>query len=142
VEDIEVGVLNPSLVEIGRGEGSSVKGGGVFPIALPMNADKMSVFVDAPVTDISGGLCLSFFVKEDNGIEMRLSTVILYPPFARVVRVLKIASKWGGEANRLRGRSGSGGGRLVLSEANGFITVDTVVIHVWLSEVKNARDEK
>ena len=142
MEDVEVGVFDSSLVEIGRGEGSSVKGGGVFLIALAMNTDKMSIFVDTSVTDISGGFCLSFLVKEDNGIEVRLSTVIPYPPFARVVGVLKVASKWGGKANRLRGGSGSGDGRLVLSEADRFVTVDTVIIHIRLSEVKNVRNEK
>jgi len=78
VEDIEVSVLNSSLVKIGRGEGLSMKGGGVFPIALVMNTDKMSIFIDTPVTNISGGFRLSFLVKEDNGIEVRLSTVIPY----------------------------------------------------------------
>ena len=142
MEDVKVSVLNSSSVEVGRGEGSGMKGGGVFPIALATNADKMSVFIDTPVADVLGGFCLSFLVKEDDGIEVRLSTVIPYPPFARVVRVLKVASKWGGKANRLRGRSGSGDSRLVLSEADRFITINTVVIHVQLSEVENARNEK
>ena len=142
MEDVEIGVLDPCSIEIGRGEGSSMKGGGVFLIALATNADKMSIFIDTPVTDISGGFCLSFLVKEDDRVEVRLSTVIPYPPFARVVGVLKVASKWGGEANRLRRGSGSSDSRLVLGEANRFITVDTIVIHVWLSEVKDARDKK
>ena len=142
VEDIEVGVLDSSLVEIGRGEGSSVKGGGIFSIALAMNADKMSIFVDTPVADVLGGFRLSFLIKEDDGVEVRLSTVVLYPSFTRVIGVLKVTSKWGGKVNRLRGGSGSGDSRLVLSEANRFITVDTVIIHVQLSEVENTRDEK
>ena len=142
VEDIEVSVLDPSSVEIGRGEGSSMKGGGIFPIALAMNADKISILVDTSVADILGGFCLSFLVKEDDGVEVRLSTVIPYPPFARVIGVLKVASKWGGKANRLRRGSGSGDGGLVLSEADGFVTVDTVVIHVRLSEVENTRNEE
>jgi len=142
VEDIEVGVLDSSSVEIGRGEGSSVKGGGIFPIAFVTNADKMSIFVDAPVADILGGFRLSFLVKEDDGVEVRLSTVVLYPSFARVIGVLEVASKWGGKVNGLRRGSGSGDGRLVLSEADRFVTVDTVVIHVWLSEVENARNKK
>ena len=102
----------------------------------------MGVFVNAPITDILGSLCLPFFVEEDDGVEVRLSAVVPYPPFARVIRVLKVASKWGGKVNRLRGGSGSGDSGLVLSEADGFVTVDTIVIHVQLSEVKNARDEE
>jgi len=142
VEDIEVSVLNSNLIEIRRGKGLSVKGGGVLLIALAANADKVSVFVDTPVADVLGGFCLSFLIKEDNGVKMRLSTVILYPPFSRVVGVLKVTSKWGSKANGFRRGSGSGDGMLVLSEADRFVTVDTVVIHVWLSEVKNARDEE
>jgi len=142
MEDVEVSVLDSSSVKIGRGEGSSMKGGGVFPIALATNANKMSIFIDTPVTNISGDFCLSFLVKEDNGIEVRLSAVIPYPSFTRVVGVLKVASKWGGKANRLRRGGGSGDGRLVLSEVDRFVTVDTVVIHVQLSKVENARNEK
>jgi len=119
-----------------------VKGGGVFLITLAMNADKMSIFIDAPVTDILGSFRLSFLVKEDNGIEVRLSAVIPYPPFSGVVGVLKVTSKWRSKANRPRGGGGSGDSRLVLSEAGGFVTVDTVVVHVRLSEVENVRNEK
>ena len=93
VEDVEIGILDSSSIEIGRGEGLSMKGGGVFPIALTMNTDKMGIFVDASVTDILGGLCLSLLVKKDNRIEVRLSSIIPYPSFTRVVRVLKVASK-------------------------------------------------
>jgi len=142
VEDIKVSVLNSSSVEIGGGEGSSVKGGGVFLITLVTDADEMSVFVDSPVTDISGSFRLPFLVKEDNGIEVRLSAVVPYPSFTWVVRVLKVASEWGGKANRLRGGSGSGNSRLVLSKADRFVAIDTVVLHVRLSEVKNARNEE
>jgi len=142
MENIEIGVFDPSSVKIGRGEGSSMKRGGVLSIALAVNADKMSVFVDTPVADIPGHFHLSFLVEEDDGVEVRLSTVIPYPPFARVVRVLKVASKWWGETNGLRGGSRSGDGGLVLSEADGFVTVDTVVIHVRLSEVENTRNEE
>jgi len=142
MEDVEVSVLNSSSVEIRRGKCSSMKGGGVFLITLMANADKMGIFVDASVTDVLGSLCLSFLVEEDNGVEVGLSTIIPHPPFTRVVGVLKVASEWGGEANRLRGGSGSGDGRLVLSKADRFVTVNAVVIHVRLSEVENARDEE
>jgi len=142
VEDVEVSIFDPSTVEIGRGEGPSVEGGRVLVGTLATNTDQMSVFVDTPVTDVLSSLCLSFLVEEDDGVEVRLSSIILHPPFTRVVGILKVASKWGGKVNRLRGGSGSGDGRLVLSEADRLITVDAVVIHVRLGEVKNTRDEK
>ena len=31
---------------------------------------------------------------------------------------------------------------MVLSEADGFIAVDTIVAHIWFGEVENAGDEK
>ena len=130
MEDIEVSVFDSSPVKIGGGEGSSMKGSGVVSIALAMNADKMSILVDTSVTDISSSLRLSFLVKEDDRVKVRLSTIIPYPPFARVVRILKVTSKWGGKTNRLRRGSGSGDGRLVLGKADRLVTVDTIVIHV------------
>ena len=63
----------------------------------------MSIFVNTPVTDILGSLRLPFLVEEDNGVKIRLSPVILHPPFSGVVRILKVASKWGSQADRLRG---------------------------------------
>ena len=142
MEDVEIGIFDSSVIEVRGREGSSVKGSGVLLITFMMNTNKISAFVDTPVADVLGSFCLSFLVKEDNGIEMRLSTVILYPPFARVIRVLKVASEWWSKMDRLGRRSGSSDGRLVLSEVNRFITVDTVVIHVRFGEVKNTRDEE
>ena len=142
MENIEVGVLDSSSVEIWRGESLSVKGSGIFPIALAANTDKMSILVNTSVADVSSDLRLPFLVKEDNRVEMRLSTIILYLSLTRMVGVLKVASKWRGKANGLRGGGGSGNSRLVLSEVNGFVTIDAVIIHVQLSEVENMRDEE
>ena len=63
----------------------------------------MSVFIDAPVTDILGSFRLPFLIEEDNGVEVRLSPVVPHPPFTRVVGILKITSKWGGKTDRLGG---------------------------------------
>ena len=102
MEDVEVSIFDPSAIEIGRGEGPSMKGGRIFTSPFAANAHQMSVFVNAPVANILGSLCLSFFIEEDDGVEVRLSSVILYPPFTRVIGILKVASKWGSKADRLR----------------------------------------
>jgi len=39
VEDVEISVFDPSMIEIGRGEGLSVKGGRIFAITLAVNAN-------------------------------------------------------------------------------------------------------
>jgi len=103
VEDVEIGVFDPSVIEIGGGESLSMKGGGVFASALAANANQMSVFVNAPVTDILGSLRLSFLVEEDDRVKVGLSSVIPYPPFTRVVGILKVTSEWGSKTDRLRG---------------------------------------
>jgi len=102
MEDVEVSVFDPSAIEIGREEGPSMKGGRVFMSTLMANANQMSIFINAPVTDILGGFCLPFLIEEDDRVKVRLSPVILHPPFTRVVGILKVASKWGGKADRLR----------------------------------------
>jgi len=142
VKDVEISVFDSNTVKIGRRKGLSMKGGRILLVTLATNADKVSVLIDAPVTDIAGSLRLSFLVKEDNGVEVRLSTIILYPSFARMIGVFEVTSEWGGKANRLRGGSGSGNSRLVLGEANGLVAVDAIVGHVWFGEVKDVWYEK
>jgi len=139
VEDIEVGVLNPSAVEIGGRERPSMEGGRVLASALAPNTDEVSVLVDTPITDVLSSLRLPFLIEEDDGVEVGLSTIVPYPPFTRVVGVLEVAGKWGSNANRLRGGCGLSDGRLVLGEADRFVTVDAIVGHIWLVEVKNTR---
>jgi len=99
MENVEVSVFDSSPVEIRRRKGLSMKGGGILLIALATDANKMSVFIDASVADISGSFCLSFLVKEDDGIKMGLSAIIPYPAFSRVVGILKVASKQGSKVN-------------------------------------------
>ena len=95
----------------------------------------MSVLTDAPIADIPSSLCLSFLVKENNGVEVRLSSVVPYPPLTRVVRVLEVTGKGGSKADRFRRGSRSGDSRLVLCEACWFVTIDAVFTHIGLSEV-------
>ena len=92
--------------------------------------------------NVSGSLRESFFVKKNNGVEMRLSPVIPYPSLTRVVGVLKVTSQGGCKPNRLRRRGGSGDGGIVLGEADGFVSVDTIFAHVWVNEIEDTGDKE
>jgi len=135
VEEVEVSVLDPSMVEVGRGKGPSMEGGRILVFSLAAYSYEVSVFPNAPVRNVLSCFCLSLFIEEDNGIKVRLSTIIPYPPFARVIRVLKVTSERRSKANGLRGGCGPSDRGLVLCEASRLVTVNAVLTHIWLSEV-------
>jgi len=135
VKNVEISIFDPDAIEIGRGESSSMKGGGVLAGALVPNTDKVSIFVDTSITDILGSLRLSFLIEEDDGVKVGLSAIVLHPSFTRVVGVLKVAGEWGSKTNRFRRGCGLSDGGLVLSEANRLVTIDAIIAHVWFSEV-------
>ena len=85
---------------------------------------------------------MSFLVKEDNRVKVGLCSFVLYPPFARVIRILKVAGERGCEANGFGWGSGPGDGRLILSELYWFIAINAVIAHVWFCEVQDMRDKK
>ena len=142
MKDVEVSVFDPRAVEVWRGEGSGVERGGVLTITLSLHSYKMGVLPDAPIADVLSCLCLPFLIKEDDGIEMRLGSIIPYPPFTRVVWVLEVTSEGGGKVNGLRGGCGPSDCRLVLREANWLVAVNTVFAHVRLSKVYDVGNEE
>jgi len=135
VEDLEVGVFDPRMVEIWRGERSSMEGSGILTISLSSHSHKVSVFSDAAVRDKSSHLSMSFLIKEDDRVKVRLCAIVPYPPFARVIGVLKVASEGGCETNGFGWGSGPGNGRLILSELYWLVAIDAIVAHVWFCEV-------
>ena len=135
MENIEVGVFDPRAIEVGRGEGPSVKGGGILVMPFVPYPYKVSVFPNDSIANIPSCLCLSILIEEDNGIEMRLSPIIPHPPFARVVGVLEVTSKGGGKVDRFGRGCGSGDSGLVLCKVHWLITVNAIFAHVRLGEV-------
>ena len=135
MEDVKVSVLNPSMVEVGRRESPSMEGGGILTFSFVMYSYKVGVFPNAPIGNVLSCFCLSLFIEKDNGIKVGLSTIIPYPPFTRVVRVLEVTGKGGGKANRLGRGCGPGNSGLILRKMNGFITVNTVLAHIWFGEI-------
>ena len=96
MEDVEISIFDPRAIEVQGGEGSSVERSGVFMVTLASHSYKMSVFPNAPITDVLSCFCLSLFIKEDDGVEVGLSSIIPYPPITRMVRILEITSEGGG----------------------------------------------
>ena len=135
MENPKISIFDSGTIEIRGGKGSSVKRCGVLVSAFATDADKVSILVNTSVTNVLGSLRLSFLIEKDDGIKMRLSPVIPYPPLTRMVGILKVTSERGCEVDRFGGGSGSGNGGLVLSKSYRLITINAVVAHVWFSEV-------
>ena len=135
MENVKVSVLNPSAVEVGRGEGPSMKRSGILAFSLATYSHKVGVFPNASVRDVLGCFCLAFLIEEDDGIKVGLSTIILYPPFTQVVRVLEVTGKGGGKANGLGRGCGPGNSGLILCEMNRFVTVNAILTHIWFGEI-------
>ena len=142
MKDVEVSVFDPGAIEVRGGEGPSVERGRVLAIALASHSYKVSVFSNAPVTNVLSCFRLSLFIEEYDGIKVGLGPIVSHPPFARVVRILEIAGEGGGKANGLRRGHGSSNGGLVLREADWLVTVDAVLTHVWFSEIYDAGNEE
>jgi len=142
VEEPKVSVFDSGTIEVRRGKGSSMKRCGILATTFAVDADKVGIFIDAPVRNVPSGLRLPFLIKEDDGVEMGLSAVVPYPPLTRMVGILKVTSERRRDMDRFGRGSGSGDGRLVLGEADGLVAVDAVINHVWLGEVKNTGYKK
>ena len=135
MENIEVSIFDPSVIEIGGREGLSVEGNRVLVIALALHSYKISVLSDASVTNVLSCFGLSLFIEENDGVEVGLSSIIPYPSLTRVVRVLEVTSKGRGKANGIGRGRGPSDSRLILCKANWFVTVNTVFAHIWFGEV-------
>ena len=135
MENLEVSVFDPRAVEVWGGERLSIEGSEILTIPLTLYSHKVSVFSNAMVRDKLSHLSVSFLIEEDDRVKVGLCAVILYPSFTRVIGILKVASEGGCKTNGPRWGSGPGNGRLILSESYWFVTIDTVVAHVWFCEV-------
>ena len=127
---MKVGVFDSRMVEIRRGEHPSMEGSGILTIPLTSHSHKVSVFSDTAVRDKPSHLSMSFLIKEDDRVKVRLCAVIPYLSFARVIGILKVAGERGCEANGFGWRSGPGNGRLILSESYWFVAIDAIIAHI------------
>jgi len=95
VEDVKVGVLDSAAIKVGGGIGFCVKWGGILGFSLALSSDQVSFFFGGVKTNILGYLWLILFVKENEGIVTRVTSVEESPSFSRMVRVLQFfAQRW------------------------------------------------
>ena len=75
VENVEVSVLDPAAIEVGRGICLGMEWGGVFGFALALSADRMSLFVNSPEANIFCYFRLVLLIEEDKGVMTRVASV-------------------------------------------------------------------
>ena len=102
VEDIEVIILDPRAVEIGRGMCPCVERDRVFRVSPLANPYKMSVNSNLPKGDVSCYFILTILIEEDEGVLLRITAVILAPSVSWVVWVVKLVGKLRNIGDRAR----------------------------------------
>jgi len=141
VENVEVIVFDPRIVEIGRGMCLCVKGNRELRVALFANSYNVSIHTDLSKSDIACHLILTILIEEDKGILLHITVVIFTPPISWMIRIVKLVSKLGDVGDGTR-HGGEENGRVVLSKPNWFIVLYVIVRHVVFDFVKNLGDEK
>ena len=126
VENVEVVIFDPRVIEIGGGVCMCMKGDrklGVTPFA---SSYKMSVDPNLPESNISCHLILPVLVEEDKWVLPRITAVILAPSSSWMIWVLKLQSKLRDVGDGTRcGRKGDGG--VIPSKPNWLVILHVVV---------------
>jgi len=93
VENIEVVVFDPRMIEIGGRVCLHVKRDGVLWVPLLANPYNVSVNSHLPTSDILCYLILTILVEEDEGVLPRITIVILTPSIPWMVWIVKLAGE-------------------------------------------------
>jgi len=141
MEDIEVVILDPRAIEIGGRVCVCVKGNGVFGVSPLANSYNMSVDSDLSEGDVSCYFVLPILIKEDKGVLLRITAVVLAPSSSWVVRVVKLFSELGNIGDGARS-GGKGDSRVIRSKSDQFVTLNIFVRHIFFNSVKDLREEK
>ena len=141
VEDIEVIILDPKAIEIWKRVCASVKGNGVFGVSPFTNSYNMSINSNLSEGDVARCFVLPVLIKEDKGVLLRITAVVLTPSSSWVVRVVKLFSKLGNVGNGARGR-GKGDSGVIRGEPDWLIVLNIFIQHVTFNFVKDLRDKK
>ena len=75
IEDVEVSVLDPTTVEIGRGVCLGVKWSGILGFTFALSPDQVCLFVDCPEANIFCYFRLVLLIEEDEGIMASVTSV-------------------------------------------------------------------
>jgi len=141
MEDVEVVVLDPKTVKIGRGMCTCMKGNGVLGIPLLVDPYNVSVNSNLPKSDISCYFVLPILIEKDEGVLPCITTVVLTPPNSWMVRVIKLFGELGNVGDGARS-GGERNGGVIRSKSDWFVALNIIVCHVTLNLVKNLRDEE
>ena len=126
VEDVEVIILDPRTVEIGRGMCMCMKGNGVFRVSLFANSYNVSIDPDLSESDVSRYFILPILIEEDKGVLPHITAVVLAPPGSWVIRVIELLGKLGNVGDGTRS-GGEGNSRVIHSESDWLVTLNIVV---------------
>ena len=126
VENIEVIIFDPRMIEIGGGMCTCIEGNGKLRVAVLASPYKVSIDSNLSEGDVACHLVLPVLVKEDKQILPRITAVVLTPSSSWMVRVIKLMSELRDIGNGAR-CGGEGDGRVVLSKPNWFVILHIVV---------------
>jgi len=141
VKDVEVVILDPKMIEIGRGVCSYVKGNGVFGVPLLADSDNVSIDPDLSKGDITRDFILAVLVEEDKRVLLCITAVVLAPSVSWMIRVVKLLSKLGNVGDGAWcGRKGNGG--IIRSKSHWLFALNVVIRHISFNSVEDLRDEK
>ena len=141
VENVEVIILDPRMIEIGRGVCLCMKGDGVFRVSLFIDSYNVSINPDLSEGDVLRYFILPILIEEDKRVLPRITAVVLAPPISWVIRVVELLSELGNIGDGAQhGRKGNG--RVISSESYWLIALNVVIQHIPFNFVEDLRDEK
>jgi len=126
VENIEVIVFDPRMIEVGSGMCACMKGDGVLRIALFVSPYNVSINANLPEGDVACHLILPILIEEDKRVLPHITTVVLAPSSSWMVWVVKLLSKLRDIGDRAR-CGGEGNGGIVLSKMHWLIAPHVIV---------------
>jgi len=100
VENVEVVVFDPRVIEIWGGMCTCVEGNRKLRIATFASSYKMSVDPNLPEGDITCHLVLPIFVKENEWVLPCITAVVLTPPASWVIWIIKLICELGNVGDR------------------------------------------
>ena len=141
VKDVEVVILDPRVIEIGRRVCACMKGDGVFGISPLTNSYNVSVNSNLSEGDVLHYFVLPVLIEKDKGVLLCITTVVLTPSRSWMVRVIKLFGELGnvGDGARSRGKGDSG---IVHGEPDWFIVLNIFLQHVTFNSGEDLRDKE
>jgi len=126
VENIEVIIFDPRMIEIGGGMCTCVEGNGKLRVAALASPYKVSINPNLPEGDVACHLILPVLIEEDKQVLPHITAVVLAPSSSWMVWVIELMSELRDIGNGAR-CGGEGDGRVVLSEPNWFVILHVVI---------------